>query len=423
MTDVIDSRVIKKTQDALGKIIKKPPLNDKLLKKPPFRFLHDVITNIIKTTKFFDGLYTPDEMVSENVKEKEKKIAFLQKAIDVTIMVTGENLTVKPTKIVSGHEAEKTNELLQAIAKAIVHKKDSSEAVQKVLNGEKPVLSSGNKKKGASDQSERSKRREPVNRDSKSRSKINESKTKSSVRNGIGDQRSRDRNKTKEREASKERSKNKTQEPKIEEMAVSSPTKSKLSSEESINDEQLPQTDENSQILVNGDMKMESPSKSSIDKSDVNKKTEEVNLNIQNSENASEVITPPNSVTRPSTTVRMTSARKMVPQPEPSSSSSERLPQQNDTNEQPVASSSSSSSSRPISAAPRSARPSSARPAPPKIRIRHIVENEEQIRLPSAKPVTNVILDTQETSDNEDDTFITEETPELNIETQKVIIC
>ncbi|XP_023220405.1 TRAF3-interacting protein 1-like [Centruroides sculpturatus] len=295
-------------------------------------------------------------------------------------MVTGENLTVKPTKIVSGHEAEKTNELLQAIAKAIVHKKDSTEAVQKVLNGEKPVLSSGNKKKGASDQSERSKRREPVNRDNKSRSKVNDSKTKSSVRNGIGDQRNRDRNKTKEREASKERSKNKTQEPKIEEMAVSSPTKSKLSSEESINDEQLPQTDENSQILVNGDMKMESPSKSSIDKGDANK-TEETNLNIQNSENASEVITPPNSVTRPSTTVRMTSARKMVPQPEPSSSSSERLPQQNDTNEQPVASSSSSSSSsRPISAAPRSARPSSARPAPPKIRIRHIVENEEQIR-------------------------------------------
>ena len=42
MTD-LDSAIIKKTQNSLGKFVKKPALTDKLLKKPPFRFLHDVI--------------------------------------------------------------------------------------------------------------------------------------------------------------------------------------------------------------------------------------------------------------------------------------------------------------------------------------------------------------------------------------------
>lgn len=44
----VSPNIIKKTQDLLGKYVKKPPLSDKLLKKPPFRFLHDVI-NVVRT--------------------------------------------------------------------------------------------------------------------------------------------------------------------------------------------------------------------------------------------------------------------------------------------------------------------------------------------------------------------------------------
>ena len=59
---------VKKTQESLGKYVKKPPLTDKLLNKPPFRFLHDVISAVIRETGFFHGLYNEVENKSENVK-------------------------------------------------------------------------------------------------------------------------------------------------------------------------------------------------------------------------------------------------------------------------------------------------------------------------------------------------------------------
>ncbi|KAJ8934472.1 hypothetical protein NQ314_013347 [Rhamnusium bicolor] len=82
MSEDISPEVIKKTQKLLGKYVKKPPLTEKLLKKPPFRFLHDVVITIIKDTGFLKGLYSEGELKSENVKEKDSKIAFLNKLID-----------------------------------------------------------------------------------------------------------------------------------------------------------------------------------------------------------------------------------------------------------------------------------------------------------------------------------------------------
>ncbi len=46
MVEEIDPSVIQRTQQKLGKYIQRPQLTDKLLKRPPFRFIHDIITAV-----------------------------------------------------------------------------------------------------------------------------------------------------------------------------------------------------------------------------------------------------------------------------------------------------------------------------------------------------------------------------------------
>lgn len=42
----MNEAVVRRTQESLGRVIRKPPLTDRLLSKPPFRYLHDVITEV-----------------------------------------------------------------------------------------------------------------------------------------------------------------------------------------------------------------------------------------------------------------------------------------------------------------------------------------------------------------------------------------
>lgn len=70
-------------KDKIGALIKKPNMSEKLLMKPPFRFLHDTITAIVTTTGFAEGLYSSEEMDSANINEKGAKIAYLEKIFGV----------------------------------------------------------------------------------------------------------------------------------------------------------------------------------------------------------------------------------------------------------------------------------------------------------------------------------------------------
>jgi len=142
--------VVKKTQDSLGKIITKPPLTPKLLSKPPFRFLHDIITEVIKTTSFFKGLYGQAENDSKKLVNREDKMSYLQKAIDVVSIVSGTNISIKTSKIVAGAEPKKTNEFLQLLARCIRKNKSSEDAVLQVLSG-KRIQKDSLKSKSSSD--------------------------------------------------------------------------------------------------------------------------------------------------------------------------------------------------------------------------------------------------------------------------------
>ncbi|KAM6200689.1 LOW QUALITY PROTEIN: ubiquitin carboxyl-terminal hydrolase 40-like [Sarcoramphus papa] len=70
----LNEAVVRRTQDSLGRVIRKPPLRDRLLSKPPFRYLHAVIPEVIRVTGFMKGLYTDFELKSDNVKEEAKQI-------------------------------------------------------------------------------------------------------------------------------------------------------------------------------------------------------------------------------------------------------------------------------------------------------------------------------------------------------------
>ena len=109
---------ILKTKTLLQSVITKPKLTDSLLKKPPFRFLYDIIFELASVTGFCKDLFLREEFRGDKVKGKEGKIAFLVECIQRAESVVSEKIDVNPQKVVSGMEFEKTNLFIQIFASA-----------------------------------------------------------------------------------------------------------------------------------------------------------------------------------------------------------------------------------------------------------------------------------------------------------------
>lgn len=427
MEEEVSAKTIKKTQDLLGSVIKRPPLQEKLLKKPPFRFLHDVIHNVIKATKFLDGLYTAEELTQDNIKDKESKIAFLQKAIDALGILTGSALPVRPSKIVSGHEAEKTNEFLQVLAKAAAKKQDSTEAVKRVLAGEKPLAPAKSDKKDASKKKESSKTPKQPESERKSRKSVaeeganNDKKSTSSVAKETKEKEksssSGKSSKTAKTSSSGEH-RSKSREPdagkKSESVQESSSTaqegsteRPKTSSRKKSSRERKEPTDAVSSELTNGTEKFEQRETLITE--------EKSALDLQTSNNSTaaqdEVVKRPRSTKRSSHKEQTTESSTEERQDKDMMlSTDETTLQVNNLAPHDTASSATVEVERPLSRSTlRSSRPRSSRPAAPRIRKRESsAESAPAARAATAKPVENVILDTNgdTNEDGKDDEFV-----------------
>lgn len=114
---------IEKTKEVLQPLFAKPTLSTKLLEKPPFRFIHDIVVATLTTTGFPKDFFTGFELDSSNFKEnKTAKVSFLDKLIHLVNVGSGSTSDVSSSKIVAGLDALKTNELLVGFARLALNK-------------------------------------------------------------------------------------------------------------------------------------------------------------------------------------------------------------------------------------------------------------------------------------------------------------
>uniref|UniRef100_A0A452EG56 TRAF3-interacting protein 1 n=2 Tax=Capra hircus TaxID=9925 RepID=A0A452EG56_CAPHI len=466
----MNAAVVKRTQEALGKVIRRPPLTEKLLNKPPFRYLHDIITEVIRMTGFMKGLYTDIEMKSDNVKDKDAKISFLQKAIDVVVIVSGEPLSAKPARIVAGHEPERTNELLQRIGKCCLSKLSSDDAVKRVLAGEKgdtkgrpsltsrpqeldnknvkedePRVQKDKEDKGNSEPNERStgrdqKQREDLKEEGKPREKERDKdKAKENERD-----RHKEPERDKHREGDRERAKNRARPDRERDRDRGPRERDKDAERRSEGGKEKERGKERERErerrrLRNGELcrdpepewsrERDRPEKKSSSSGEMSKKLSDGSFKDPKAETETEISTRASrSVTTKTSKRRSKNSVEDDSAASPWRGSAESEPATKQKGDCPsdaegdVGAPGQEKSEAPESPEPpgelpaavrRIPRPGSARPAPPRVRRQESVEALTTDRTGSGKTVSNVITESQNSDNEEDDQFVVEATPQL----------
>ena len=125
------------TREALSKLISKPKCTDKLLARPPFRFLFDVILAIDAASDLgLDRVLTTDEFDSSNVKDKASKLAFLEKVVKHTEARLNTTIDINVKEVVAGLDTAKTRAFLRLLALTANTGSNSEDATDSILTGD-----------------------------------------------------------------------------------------------------------------------------------------------------------------------------------------------------------------------------------------------------------------------------------------------
>ncbi|UMM10504.1 hypothetical protein L5515_000245 [Caenorhabditis briggsae] len=188
------STTMEKTKKVLEKIIEKPKITIALLERPPFKFIVDIVSNVIEATGYLKNDFSKEEIQSAG-KDKDSKSAFLEKLIK--ILDDGSLKNVKASKIMSGMEPVETNKMLQILG-------------NNAKKSEKSGSESGSKKKKSSKKEEKNDVKEEEKKKEKSEEKPKKRSSRSENKENEKDEKkkkssSKDRHKSSEKKEKKEK--------------------------------------------------------------------------------------------------------------------------------------------------------------------------------------------------------------------------
>ena len=113
------------TISLFSNLLSKPPLKEKHLKRPSPKYLFFLIINTLKITDFPLGLFTE--------KDRDNKIIFFKKIIELIQIITKEKFDIDITNILKGKECDKTNKFLRSLYKIATNGIDYSKIIEKYL--------------------------------------------------------------------------------------------------------------------------------------------------------------------------------------------------------------------------------------------------------------------------------------------------
>uniref|UniRef100_A0A2R9B3A3 TRAF3-interacting protein 1 n=3 Tax=Pan paniscus TaxID=9597 RepID=A0A2R9B3A3_PANPA len=411
---------------------------------------------VIRMTGFMKGLYTDAEMKSDNVKDKDAKISFLQKAIDVVVMVSGEPLLAKPARIVAGHEPERTNELLQIIGKCCLNKLSSDDAVRRVLAGEKGEVKGrasltsrsqeldnknvreeesrvhkNTEDRGDAEIKERStsrdrKQKEELKEDRKPREKDKDKEK--AKENGGNRHREGERERAKARarpdserqkdRGNRERDRDSEREKETERKSEGGKEKERLRDRDRERDRDKGK-DRDRRRVKNGEhsrdpdreknREHDKPEKKSASSGEMSKKLSDGTFKDSKAETETEISTRASKSLTTKTSKRR--SKNSVEGDSTSDAEGDAGPAGQDKSEVPETPEIPNELSSNIRRIPR---PGSARPAPPRVKRQDSTEALPMDRSGSGKTVSNVITESHNSDNEEDDQFVVEAAPQLS---------